>query len=261
MNDVKLVLLDLDGTLLDENSKVPSNFDEVVNRLNEKGIKIGIASGRNYSSMQFLFPNSYDKMVCITCNGANIYVDGKEIYKNNVNPKLIKKVIKITRSLNGATAQLLTTDGVICEEGDIYKDLFNKHGYRSKGVSNLENYLDDIVMVTVHSNNYPNGFVDKYEPLKDELMFSGSWKNCVDFMPLNTTKGTGTKIVCDYLNILTDNVMALGDQDNDLQILNIVGYPVAMKNGNENVKRVSKDITPKTNIENGALEYLISKFL
>lgn len=261
MENIKLILLDLDGTLLDGESKLPHNFDKVVNKLYEKGIRVGVASGRNYSSIKYVFPNSFNKMVAITCNGANIYVDDKEIYRKNLKQTSIQKIINITKSLNNASYQLLLSDSMICESGDYYKDLFNKHGYNARWEKDIDNHLDDILMPTVHCDNYPNGFTDKYEELKDEVNFASSWYNCIDFMPKGISKGEGTKVACDYLKIKTSEVMAIGDQDNDLEILMTVGYPVAMKNGNENVKRIAKDITDKTNLENGALEYIVDKFI
>lgn len=261
MENIKLVLLDLDGTLLDGKSKVPTNFSFVVDSLAKKGIRIGIASGRNYASLKFLFPDTFNKMVAITCNGSNIYVDGKEVFVKYLKHEKTKKIIKISKTLNNATYQLLTSEGMVCEEGDPYKDMFNKHGYKARWSKNIEEDLDDILMVTVHCNNYPNGFTDKYVLIKDEINFSASWHNCIDFMPYGISKGAGTKVVCDYLNIDLNEVMAIGDQDNDLEILKAVGLPVAMLNGNINVKKIAKEITEKDNLENGAVEYLINKFV
>ena len=252
--------MDLDGTLLDENRQVCKGFNETVNNLYKKGIKVGIATGRNFSSIKFLFPNTYKKLICICCNGSDIYVNDKNIYRSYLKQSTVSKLVDITNENNDISIQFIKPDGCVGLIGDRYVELFGACGYSSKAVSSLYAYTDNLILATAHSEAYPNGFTYKYESLKDELKMATSWFNCIDFMNLNVSKGEGTKIVSDYLKISLDEVMAIGDQDNDLEILQVVGYPVAMLNGNEHVKKIAKDITYKTNIEYGVSDYLNKKF-
>ena len=73
-------------------------------------------------------------------------------------------------------------------------------------------------------------------------------------------KGVSIRKLCVGLGISMDEVMAFGDANNDLRMLEAVGYPVAMINGTDEVKAIAKDITKYTNVEDGVAKYIEEHF-
>ena len=75
---IKLIASDLDGTLLDDNKNLPSDFFETLDELEKRGITFAVASGRTYTAADHLFPEEYRKKIAFICdNGACTYLNGK----------------------------------------------------------------------------------------------------------------------------------------------------------------------------------------
>ena len=82
----------------------------------------------------------------------------------------------------------------------------------------------------------------------------------VEFTHSDINKGVGIRKLCAGLGIEMDEVMAFGDANNDLRMLEAVGYPVAMLNGTDEVKAIAKDITKYSNVDDGVARYLEEHF-
>ena len=81
-------------------------------------------------------------------------------------------------------------------------------------------------------------------------------KHKLDIYSKLATKGNAVKQLSEYLKINQKQIIAFGDDDNDLEMLTFVGCPVAMKNGNDNIKKIAKGITNFTNDEDGVSIFL-----
>ena len=72
LEDIKLIASDMDHTLLTEESKLPPDFSNYVERLDQKGIRFAIASGRPMYTLKAMFPNLQDKLIFMSDNGGAI---------------------------------------------------------------------------------------------------------------------------------------------------------------------------------------------
>ncbi len=79
-------------------------------------------------------------------------------------------------------------------------------------------------------------------------------------MVAGVNKATGIKALLELYNIAPEDTMAIGDSNNDLPMMRYIGYPVAMKNGTDQVKEIVKEITAFTNEEDGVRKYLQEYF-
>ena len=109
--------------------------------------------------------------------------------------------------------------------------------------------IDDVSILDVY-----------FDRLHPEYTLTSSGYGCIDILRKGISKKAGLLYYLDKMNITSEEVMAIGDEDNDLELLEAVGYPVAMKNANERVKRISKLITKKECDENGCLDFIIKYF-
>ena len=98
-NDIKLVVADMDGTLLDERGAIPAAFWLVLQRLNERGITFAPASGRQYPVLAKLFGSAGPGLAVIAENGAFVVCEGQEVSCSTVAPELSHHVVTCVRQL------------------------------------------------------------------------------------------------------------------------------------------------------------------
>ena len=124
MNEqVKLILLDLDGTLLDENSKVPVEFADLIQKCKAIGVHVGIASGRNRAALELAFGDLFQTMCCITNNGCANYIEGKLSSYHYINLDVCENIYQYSKE-NGISFLLHKPEYILLEDS-----LFNASPY------------------------------------------------------------------------------------------------------------------------------------
>lgn len=270
----KIVMVDLDGTLLDDNKKVSKKNIEMIHKVyKEKNVIFVIATGKNISDIKYITDaigqpiNQY----MITSNGA--------VIKDNVrNEYILKEYLTDNEVINIIdTYKKYNLTGLIqTEQGPVIEDKLAAEVENAIHTENLKNYVLDnkisnIALIT------PQGKEENLILLKNELdnKFNtlGTTPVCdfthtnngktytskyIDVMKKNATKANAIKILMDYLKITKEEVIAIGDGGNDIPMFEIAGLKVAMGNANEYVKSKVDYITD-TNNDDGvakALEHI-----
>ena len=111
MKNVKLIASDMDHTLLMENGKLPDGFFDYIDRLDEKGIRFVVASGRPMYTLRDMFGDKMDKMVVIGDNGAAISNCGKIIYKSLMDVEEYQSMIRFVEDETDGVAVLCALSG------------------------------------------------------------------------------------------------------------------------------------------------------
>lgn len=228
---IKMICSDLDGTILTyTQTEITKRMSEQIRELKERGILFVPASGRQIVSMQKLFQPVKDCCNYICSNGA-VICDGE----GNVLEKqamLRERAIEIAYdfwentdgkgevNLAGATCCHLWSRGLGME--DRLRFIGNKYELIQKP----EDIADDIVKVSVFlpdgAVNYVDRFLDKWAAYNPAIA-GPYW---IDTTLSN--KGSGVKRLCDRLHIPLKDVVAFGDNYNDVTMLDIVGHPYIM---------------------------------
>lgn len=257
-NSIKLILLDLDGTLLDEQSKVPSNLAEVVSKLKEKDVIIGIASGRNFGLIKNDFLDVYQNMSIVSSNGCSVRLNGVVVFDTGLTKEESLKIFNKWEEIKNETSiQIMSDDLFIADKTDPIVEYFGAvEGNGIHITDNIVNELDKAKLLSVCAKDMKTDYSNYFVELSDEIEIVESGYGCVDFMPKGISKAIGVIKLCEAMHISIDQVMAIGDASNDLDLLKTVGCPVAMANGNEEVKKIAKYQTSKTNKDNGCLEFI-----
>lgn len=256
MNDIKLILLDMDGTLCDKDGRVPEEFFSLVPKMREMGIAIGIASGRNMGTIRPLFKELFNEMVCVTTNGTANYIDGKLISIDYMDQKDVRTIIDVAKQLGNCNPQIFFPEIIVMEKGNPLFELFNQMGFISKAVDDIYEYVDDVVLVSTIAYDFKEDVTLHFENVEGGFKYTKSGTGVVDYMPSHTSKAYGAKKLAESLGISMNQIMAIGDAGNDLELLENVGHPVAMANAMDSVKAIAKYITPKPNTENGCIEFI-----
>lgn len=227
---IRLVCSDIDGTLLQYGKKeLEGEIFEQIRQLHRRGILFCPASGRQYTSLRRLFAPVAEHCVFLCENGGVIY-KGEQCIAKNPMPRALAEEIAMdmwTRSdgqgevmLSGQNTAYLMERGL----GMLKRVQFVGNHY--KIIHSPREVPEPITKVSVYLHQGVEGYVDRFVP---------RWKeaNCAVAGPLwiDTTfanKGMGVRSVCRTLGIKLEEVMAFGDNYNDVSMLDAAGMPYIM---------------------------------
>lgn len=257
---MKLVVSDLDGTLLNEHSQISDETREAIKKLTEKGVDFAIATGRGIGSVK-AFKERLGLNIYLICNnGANIYDKNENtIFEKCMQEETVEKIIKFFRnkgvSYNGFYKKNLFTD-----TGDENSILTIEKGFN---IIQLKDAVNFPIMTKMIVKDEPHVIRELKDEMKKEFSqlvdITISQPRCLDIVHKDCSKGKGIKLISEKLSIPLENIMAFGDGENDFDMLQAVGHPVIMENGLEVLKNKIKNRAPK-NTENGVAKYLEKYF-
>lgn len=251
----KLIVFDIDGTLVNsQNTILPSSI-EAVKHLKEQGHVVTIATGRT----RFLVKNILEILkldTYVLCNGAIVFHDNKPI----ISKPLDKKELKRLSDFMNTTDMDLAMTAI-----DQMVRLTSNHPERIRSVLNIQGgtlpELDrTFKFVDNHSIYQGLGF---YPSVKDgtfeenfpELRFVRWHPDSVDIIARDNSKAVSVLALANYLNIRQEDIIAFGDGNNDIEILSEAGIGIAMGNASDQIKSVA-DMVTDTNERDGIYKAL-----
>ncbi len=261
---MKYIAIDLDGTLLNDNHMLDEVTKKYLIKLQEVGHKIILCSGRSYSGIKPLADQlMLEKFsgYIVAYNGGNAYrvKDNKKLFETKFSLKTVKDIHKIVS--DGVENFVTYGDGTI--NSLIHNKRIEKSAYIMQAkmtkdifVSSPKIVLQDETDVIEKIYHQTKQKIDKYNA---EINVFRSVPHLIEITPKEANKGNGLKRLIEIENLKSDNLIAFGDGENDLTMLEYATMGVAMGNAMENVKAVADYIT-ETNNKNGivvALEKIL----
>lgn len=260
---IKLIACDMDGTALDDEKKLDTDLPRVVEKLKEKGILFTVVSGRNAELIKDVL-NQIDIDIPYVCNnGANIYKNGELIFTDSVPAEYADKAAKLLYD-NDIVFRAYTTEDVFCNG---ISDFFLA---RMKGFAKpFKDYHRDLDLNKYETVKITSDFVgheDRIEEIQKIIQafpgtdFIKAETNAYCVNSITANKGDGLRRVCEYLDIdMAEEVMAFGDNENDLPMLKNVKVGVGMGNSEDIVKENVEYIALDNN-HNGVSTFLKEYF-
>ncbi len=270
--DIKLVAIDMDGTLLNSNHEVTEKTKRILLKAREEGVKIVLTTGRVLQSALH-YSNSLNlNTFVVACNGGIIVdKDLNVLYKKPIPKDKMVKIMKTGKDLSVYfhfyNENTFFTNSYVKEVHDYYALAKGKF----EGQAVLVNLYkeDDEILVRDDLDIYKFLFIEqdteKLISLRKSLArigglsLSSSWGNNVEVMNEGVSKGSAIALLAEELNINKNNIMAIGDNENDLSMIDYAGIGVAMGNGNKLLKDSADYVVP-SNEEDG-VAYAIEKFV
>ena len=238
----KLILLDVDGTLYSHTTKsIPESTIKALKMVQEKGIKIGIASGRSKIVTAFTgILDILDFDFFVTTNG-NLVIDKFDnvIYSNPMNQKGIDMVLDLVDKYE-LNATFMTLDDFY-----IYRDIDERAHLGFDPLSIPLPYKKEYKRENIYQINLfcEDEFMPYFEETKEYLQYSRLAHYGYDIYTKDHSKATGIEKLCEYLKISKDECIAFGDGHNDAEMVKFVGLGIAMGNALEKVKVASDYVT------------------
>lgn len=274
----KLICIDMDGTLLNNNHEISERNKKAIKEATKRGIKVAVTTGRLFASAKYYADIIGVKTPIISCNGAFIREREADsiIYESLLSLDQLKRIYEVINKYEISMVYFNTSNTVICE-----KIVPKNHGY--KIMNERMGDLDEKV-VFVEEIDFKDAFKlyenkilkaicieNKEEKLKDlfkakeelkkydDLYVVSSSKSNFEVMNKGTSKGKAVEVLANKLNIKREEVMAIGDSENDLSMIEFSGLGVAMGNSEEFLKSRADYITD-INEEDGVAK-AIEKFI
>ncbi|MFC3022273.1 Cof-type HAD-IIB family hydrolase [Vibrio zhugei] len=253
---VKAIAVDMDGTFLNSHHDYDrERFRDLYQRLTEQGIEFIVASGNQYYQLASHFPEIRDDISYVAENGALIYLHGRELFHGEMSQDALTKVYDlldddpsieyVACGLNSA----YMSPRISAEFAEIAKE----HYQRLERVHNVREVEDVIFKFSIKTTveHAEILVVELAEQLGEVVHTVTSGFGFIDLIIPGLHKANGLQKVLDEMGISPQDCVAIGDSLNDKEMLELVGYSVAMSNANDTVKSVSRFST-ESNDESGA---------
>ncbi|MFB0918540.1 MAG: Cof-type HAD-IIB family hydrolase [Clostridiaceae bacterium] len=263
---VKLICLDIDGTLLNTSREVTDRTIRAIEMARKKGIIVTIASGRIHQSVLTIADAAGISAPIISMNGSLIKdkESGKILRDIPIGFDKVRDSFKVLKRLN-IKPNLYDKNGMyISSRFEMYRDI---HGLiKSKynlDYTEMEGF-DDIEKVILDKGDSLNKIIffpgrekrietmAEFSPISDISVVSSSRSN-VEITNILADKGKAVVALGEILGIYPDEIMAVGDQFNDQSMLNAVKYSVAMGNAPDELKKDVYYITKDNDSDGCAL--------
>lgn len=267
---IKLVAVDMDGTLLNENNVLTPKTIEVVKAAKAQGIKVVLCTGRPLTGVTpFLhelgLTDSSDYV--ITFNGALVQntATGEILVRHTLTHAQYLELETLSRTigvhLHAEDDQFIYTANrdispyTIGESALVNMPIKFRHVDEiapDKAFSKVM-LIDDPEVLAEGKAKIPADFFDRYQFVQSEPYF-------LEVLNTKAGKGNGLRDLANALNIDQSEVMAVGDQGNDLSMLAYAGLPVAMDNAIPELKKIAKVITKSNHLGQDGVAYAIEKY-
>ena len=268
MNLLKLIFIDIDGTLIRKDQIIPKENIKIIRKLTKLGYKIILASGRPYCASIQVYKKLRLNSFLITDNGATISNPKDKKFKqitNIMDESLFKKLFLDIKKYTYSA--LYNINDAVYIYNDNKSLEYVKHGAKKKttfvgdftifntspsGVLYLINKADVLPFEDVVDKNYKMFGKRFWGIYQDNALY--------EIFQKNISKGNGAKIVSDLLNIPLDNAICFGDGENDIELFKLCKVSVAMKNASDNVKENATHQTEFENYNSGIYHFIVNNY-
>ena len=244
---IKLIVSDLDGTLLQNGAQKlnPELFD-LIKKLKKHGVDFMAASGRQLASQRNLFQPVADEISYISENGAICVHKGERFTTCEIPADLAKRIIHSVEQWPNCRLMISCIDTIYIKD-DNPEFL---HHLRDEVKVHVETVASfDEIQETIFKIAYLGG-VEHLESMQhfksifsSEIRVVTSGGGWVDFVPFGSNKGTSLSIMLDKMGVDPADVIAFGDQQNDMEMLKLVGKGYAMSHAEADVKACADEVT------------------
>jgi len=272
----KLLCTDMDGTLLNDKKEISERNLRAIKEVHEKGVKVVVCTGRMFTSADFFSDLLGVKTPVIASNGAFIREKDRDeiIYKALLGKKNSFTILNVCKK-HGIYPNFHTHNTIFTEEIT----------YSAASYVKINETLPEGKKITITLvkdweeifNKYENEILkciavdtdgERIDRAKQELSLLGSlevvssFKNNFEAMNRGVSKGRAVEILAHYYNISKEEIICIGDNENDISMIEYAGLGVAMANGEECVKKAADYITDNNNDDGVAKvieEFILNK--
>lgn len=261
--DYKLIVFDIDGTLVGPSHILDPFTRKVLLNLRDHGINYTLATGKNLPATQQIADDLEIELPLVLSNGSMIETRHGEILSKSVLPSnVIKRVVDICEESYRNLVIYIDNDIIMKEMNEDIYPIYNQVTYGIVEIGRWETIKDRFTEVNkclVIEQHFPQKLADLEKRFKKDLgtqsdiIFTST--KLLEVLPKGITKVTGIQRLASSLGIEMSGVMAFGDYDNDIEMLIAAGLGVAVENGSAAAK-ASADLVIESCDQNGPAKFI-----
>ena len=258
---IRLILTDMDGTLLNSRKELPKETDAVIQQCLERGILFGCASGRQLINLQRYFEKWKDSLFFIGENGAYARYGQKVIHYSALDKALIPELLQRARALKTAWPVFCTKDCAYIESEDprLLQEC-RKYYAELKVVASLDSLTEPPCKISIcdltgsEAQAWP-----AFQSLQDQVQITVSADIWLDICNLGECKGKAAALFQHQMGILPETTMVFGDYLNDASLMPLAAYSYAMANAHPDLAKLARFRAPSN--EEGGVITVIQQYL
>ena len=241
---IRLIASDLDGTLLLNGAQsLRPETCRLVHDLTMKGVYFIAASGRQYPNLRRLFAQVQSEIGYICENGCLSFFQGELIHKEVMERELGQEILRAIWEKEGCEILLsgANTSYLQPKKMSYYRHMRDVVRNNVTLVPDIFQVQEEYMKISVYEERGIEHSAPYWkEKFGDRVTVVTSGNEWLDMMPKHVHKGLAMKKVMEYMHVEPEECMAFGDNYNDLEMLELVGHPVAMTTAKPEVKAVNR---------------------
>jgi Cof subfamily protein (haloacid dehalogenase superfamily) len=277
----KAIVLDLDGTTLNERNTVNETLEQYIGELRESGKLIFIATGRTLEEVRDVLPAGMEADGMVTANGMSVFIGEEQIVEHALSTGLVEELVAKAGAEeifyevhpNEGTRMALLKDkdymvkqGLIPKPGTVDE---NEWLSRQDAVEDKIRWSEQLDIKSVAKIYFFSNEMNTIRKWKSELgkikqynafTTASSTHHNVEVTVEGITKATGVQLLLKHFQLAPEEILAVGDGENDLPLFKLAGHCVAMKNATDLVKEQADEVTEYSYREDGLYRFLKAKF-
>lgn len=264
---IRLIVSDIDGTLVSGQNVLSELTIQQVKELHRKNVMFSMASQRVHSSIVPLAKELGVKIPFISLNGAMIQdAYGQNLLnKSVIDKKYVERALRLSEESYVKIALCYNDQIVYTEDNSVIKDFMSRLGTTYTLVDSYENYVGNVLEIIMLGNDKKaiKYIQNRMTPpfglyLKVKYFRSQAFQNVfnLEIVRKNVNKRTGLKMLAKHLNVKKDEVLVFGDWYNDRDLFQFGGTNIALENAVDELKDMADYVTEKTNDEDGVAHFL-----
>ena len=255
--EIKVIATDMDGTLLDSRGQLDlPRLEKILDQLDQRGVRFVIATGNEIHRMRQLLEHLADRVVLVVANGARIFENNELLQAQTWDDDMVDKALAHFKGRECQNQFVVTAmNGGFVKEGTVFTELdkfmtpemIEKLYQRMNFVDEFDSSLFGGVlkMSMVVGEDRSSSVLQEVNDLFDgRVRAVSSGYGCIDILQDGIHKAWGLEELLKRWNLKPEQIMAFGDSENDIEMLEMAGISYAMENAEERVKEIATEVAP-----------------
>lgn len=249
----KIIALDIDGTITEDCTLPSIETCNQINKLINQGYNIVLMTGRGYATIKQIYENCKMNTYVVVFNGSYVFnpTTGDVIKNNSFESNFFNNLINNKEFIN-------CIDDIMIEHNDDILSINGHNCYGDQKTGKLDlNFAGDVYCINTKVKNPSMHEIIEKIINNHPIYKYRYWHKLGEIYNPKITKKDGAEVLLQHFNKTFDDLIFIGDSDNDVEILKAASIGVAMKNGTKDAKHAADEITKFDVKENGAIKHLL----
>ena len=255
--DIRVIATDMDGTLLDPKGQLDlPRLEKILDKLDQCDIRFVIATGNEVHRMRQLLGHLAERVVLVVANGARIFENNELIQAQTWDDAMVDKALAHFKGRECQDQFVVTAmNGGFVKKGTVFTELdkfmtpemIEKLYQRMQFVDEFDSKLFGGVlkMSMVVGEERSDSVLQEINDLFDgHVRAVSSGYGCIDILQDGIHKAWGLEELLKRWNLKPEQIIAFGDSENDIEMLELAGISYAMENAEDRVKEIATEVAP-----------------